>query len=173
MYNYIFLLGAPGVGKTTIARLLKEQLNSPYLDYDWIRGFHLNKDWSNRDNKEKAMSLENLFFILKNYKKNGFCNVLVGGFRVYDMKKILKEFKDDNFIIITLFLTNDNILKERVLTETRDSGWRDFKNSIEFNRRLKNELKFPNEYKIDNTNKTPQEAVDQIIGILSKEKIPS
>lgn len=29
MYDFIFLLGAPGVGKTTIARLLKEKLKFP------------------------------------------------------------------------------------------------------------------------------------------------
>lgn len=166
MYNFIFLLGAQGSGKTTIARLLKEKLQSPHIDYDWIRGFHLNKDWSNISDKEVKMSFENLVFLLKNYKKHNFENVIVGGFTEQDIEKILDEFKDDKCIVVTLFLTDEDILKQRVLTELRDSGFRDFEKSIQFNKKLKEELKFPNEHKIDNTNQTPEETVDQIIGLL-------
>lgn len=168
MHDFIFLFGAPGVGKTTIARILKEKLNVPYLDYDWIRGFNLNKDWSNTSDDERSMSLENLIFILKNYKKHNFKNVIVGGLQAYDIEKLVQEFKEDNFLIITLFVTNDDVLKERVLTETRDSGWRDYEDSINFNKRLKDELKFTNEQKIDNTNNSPEETANHIIEILSK-----
>ncbi len=167
MYNFIFLLGAQGSGKTTIARLLKEKLGSPHIDYDWIRGFHLNKDWSNISDTEAKMSFENLVFLLKNYKKHNYENVIVGGFTEQDIEKLLDEFKDDKYIIITLFLTDEDILKQRVLTESRDSGFRDFEQSIQFNKKLNEELKFPNEHKIDNTNQTSEETVDQIIGLLS------
>jgi len=168
MYNFIFLLGSQGSGKTTIAKFLKEKLNTPHVDYDWIRGIHLNKGWSNASDIEAKMSFENLTFLLKNYKKHNYENVIVGGFTEGDIEKILNEFKDDKYIIITLFLTDNNILKQRVLTESRDSGFRDFEQSIQFNKRLRKYLKFPNEQKIDNTNKTPEETVDQIMEILSE-----
>ena len=163
MYNFIFLLGAQGSGKTTIARLLKEKLGSPHIDYDWIRDCHLNKDWSNASDTEEKMSFENLVFLLKNYKKHNYENVIVGGFTEQDIEKILDEFKNDKYIVITLFLTDEDILKQRVLTESRDSGFRDFEQSIQFNKRVKGDLKFPNEHKIDNTNQTPEETVDQIL----------
>lgn len=168
MYDYIFLLGAQGSGKTTIARLLKEKLNSPHIDFDWIRDFHLNKDWSNTSDSELEMSLENLCFLLKNYKKHNYQNVIVGGFAEEDIRKILNECKEDKYIIITLFLTDDEVLKQRVLTESRDSGYRDFEKSIEFNKKLSHELKFPNEQKIDNTTNTPEETVNQIIEAVSE-----
>ena len=47
MYDFIFLLGAQGSGKTTIARIIKKKLSSAHIDYDWIRDFHLNKEWTN------------------------------------------------------------------------------------------------------------------------------
>lgn len=167
MYDFLFLLGAQGSGKTTIARLLKERLKSPHIDYDWIRDFHLNKDWSNVSDIEAQMSFENLVFLLRNYKKHNYSNVIVGGFAQQDIERILEKFEDDKYIIVTLLLTDDEILKQRVLTESRDSGFRDFEKSIHFNKNLK-ELKFPNEYKVDNTNQTPEETANQILNLLSK-----
>lgn len=166
MYSFIFLLGSQGSGKTTIARLLKEKLGAPHIDYDWIRDIHLNRDWSNISDTEAKMSFENLLFLLKNYKKYNYENVIVSGFTEHDIEKVLQEFKDDKYIVITLFLTDDEILKQRVITESRDSGFRDFEQSIQFNKKLKEEMKFPNEHKIDNTYQTPEETVSQILGLL-------
>ena len=169
MYNFIFILGAQGSGKTTLARLLKEKLMSVHIDYDWIRDFHLDKDWKNASDTEGKMSFENLAFILKNYARHNYKNVIVSGFVEEDIKRILDELKDYKNIVVTLCLNNDEVLKQRVLTEFRDSGFRDFKLSIEFNKKLRDELNFPDEHKIDNTNQTPEETANQIIDILADE----
>lgn len=168
MHDFIFILGAQGSGKTTLARILKEKLNSVHIDYDWIRDFHLDKNWKNANDAEGKMSLENLVFLLKNYAKHNYKDVIVTGFIEKDFKIILNELKDYKSIIVTLILSNDDVLKQRVLTESRDSGFRDFGQSIQFNKRLRDELHFPNEHKIDNTNKTPEETAIQVIGLLAK-----
>src|SRR5579872_4857562 len=167
MYDFVFILGAQGAGKTTIARLLKEKLHAPHVDFDRIRGIHLNKDWTNTNDAEEEMSLENLVFLLKNYAKHGYKNVIVSGFTEENIEKILSELKDYKNIAITLYLTDDEIPKQRVLTESRDSGFRDFAQSITFNKRLREELQYPNEKKIDNTNQTPEETANQIVSILA------
>ncbi len=167
MYNFIFILGAQGVGKTTLARLLKEKLDSSvHIDFDWIRDFHLNKDWSNVNEKEEEMSLENLMYLLNNYERNDFKNVIISGFTEKNIEKVLSEFKDKS-IVITLYLTNDEVLRQRVLTESRDSGFRDFEQSIQFNKKFRDELHFPNEQKIDNTNQAPEETASKIVEIIN------
>ncbi len=166
MYDFIFILGAQGSGKTTQARLLKEKLDSVHVDYDWIRDLHLNKGWTNTSDEEDKMSFENLVFILKNYTKHDYKNVIVGGFTEKNIGRILNEFKDYKNIVTTLVLNDDEVLKQRVLTESRDSGFRDFEESIKFNKKLRDELTFPNEHKIDNTSQTPEETANQIIDIL-------
>lgn len=168
MYNFIFILGTQGAGKTTISRLLKEKLNSVHIDYDWIRGFHLNKEWKNATDAEEEMSFENLLFLLKNYAKHNYENVIVGGFTEKNIEKVLSELKDYKNIVITLYLSNDEVLKQRVLTESRDSGFRDFEESIQFNKKLRDELHYPNEHKVNNTNQTPEETTNQIVGLLSE-----
>ena len=166
MYNFIFLLGAQGSGKTTLARLLKKKLSCVHVDYDWIRGFHLDQGWKNTNNIEEAMSFENLVFILRNYAKHNYKNVIVTGFTKNRIESILMELKGYENIIITLYLMNDYVLKQRVLTETRDSGFRNFEESIELNKKLKDQLNYPNEHKIDNADQTPEETLNQIIPIL-------
>ena len=70
--------------------------------------------------------------------------------------------------MFTLYLTDDAVLKQRVLTESRDSGFRDYEQSIEFNKKLRDELHFPNEHKINNTHQTPEETVSQIVKIINQ-----
>ena len=168
MKDYIFLIGAQGAGKTTIARLLKEVLGSPHIDFDWIRDFHLDKEWGNCSDREQEMSLENLIHILKNYKKHHFHNIITSGFTEKDIEKLIEVFKEDKFIIITLYITDDIELKNRVLNKNRDSGFRDYESSIKFNKKLKDEVKYPNEYKIDNTYHKPEEIVEKIVQLLSE-----
>src|SRR5690242_19242328 len=107
MYNFIFILGAQGAGKTTFSRLLKEKLNSVHIDFDWIRDFHLNKGWTNTSDEEEAMSIENLVFLLKNYAKHEYKHVIVGGFTEKNIGEILKELKDYKTIVFTLYLTDN------------------------------------------------------------------
>lgn len=168
MHDFILILGAQGSGKTTLARFLKEKLNSTHIDYDWIRDFHLDKGWKNTSDAEEKMSFENLIFLLKNYAKHDYKNVIVGGFTEENIKRILEELKDYKNLVITLYLSDDRVLKQRVLTESRDSGFRDFEQSIKFNKKLREELSFSNEHKIDNTNQTPEETVDQVMAILTQ-----
>lgn len=168
MYNFIFILGAQGSGKTTLARLLKKKLNSVHIDYDWVRDFHLANGWKNANTAEEEMSFENLVFLLKNYAKYNYKNVIVSSFTEEIIERILGELKDYKNIVITLYLTSDEILKQRVLTESRDSGFRDFEQSILFNKKLRNDLNYPNEHKIDNTDQTSEETMNQIIDILEK-----
>ncbi len=168
MYNLIFILGAQGSGKTTVAKLLKEKLGSTHIDFDWIRDFHLDKGWKNASDTEEEMSFENLVFLLKNYAKHNYKNVIVGGFTEKNIERFLGEFNNYKNIVITLYLSNDEVLKQRVLEESKDSGFRDFEQSILFNKRLRDELIYPNEHKIDNTNQTPDETANQIVNILTE-----
>lgn len=167
--DLIILLGAQGSGKTTIARLLKEKLNCPYIDFDWIRDFHLDSKWSNTNLNEQNMSFDNLCFIVRNYLKHGYSNIILSGFSEDEVKRIIEEFKDNKYKIVTLILNNDEILKERVLDRSRDSGYRDYKESISFNKRLKEDLHYPNEIKIDNTNLTPELTASKIESLITSE----
>ena len=127
MNDFIFIAGSPGSGKTTISNLLKDRLNNPpMIDFGWIRGFHLDREWKNASKKEEQMSFESLMFILKNYVKYGYKNIIVNDLQDFRIEQIPKEFLRYDFVIISLVVKDDEELKNRVLGE-RDSGFKDVK----------------------------------------------
>lgn len=166
MYDFIFIAGAPGVGKTTIVKLLQEKLQSPSVDFGNIREFHLDRTWKNASEREEEMSFENLIFILKNYATHGYTNVIVSDLQDFRIEEIPELFKENSYIIITLFITNDEELTKRVLTESRDSGFRDVEKALKWNKHVQERNKLPKEHKIDNTHSNPTETLEYILDLL-------
>lgn len=169
MTDLILVLGTPGSGKTTIAKLLKNKLGSVHINYDKIRNMHLKDDWSNASDDERSMAFANLVFLLRNYLRHGYKNIIVDGPREYNVKKLAGKFKNYNFKVISLIVEDDKVLARRVMDETRDSKWRNVEESRLYNARLKNRLTFEHEVKIDNTNRDPEEVIEEIIKKLESE----
>lgn len=167
MVDFIFIAGAPGSGKTTISKLLKKDFSSFVIDFGWIRQFHLDPEWKNASKKEEKMSFENLTFILKNYVKNGYKNIIVNDLLDFRIEQIPKVFSKYKFVIITLIVNNNDELKMRVLGE-RDSGFKDFKAAISWNKKLIKRETLKNEFKIDNTHQDPAKTVQSILHLLKR-----
>lgn len=160
--NIIFIAGAPGSGKTTVAELLVQKLHSPYIDFGWLREFHLDREWKKANDREERMSFENLVVILKNYIKYSYKNVIVTDLRDSKIQEISKFFKKDKYVIFTLIIDTDEEMKKRVLGP-RDSGFKNVKEAISWNKHLKERKNLLHEIKIDNSHNKPEKTVEQIL----------
>ena len=165
MKDFIVISGAPGSGKSTIAKLLQKQLGCPRVNLGWIRQWHLKLDWSNASKEEEEMSFETLVFALRNYVKHGYRNVLVEDLEDDKVQKIAEQFADGNYIICSLIVDDDEELKKRVLSE-RDSGYKNFESAIEWNHKLKKRGLVNKEFRIDNSHNEPSKAVEQILSLV-------
>jgi hypothetical protein len=162
MTDLLVVAGAPGSGKTTIARLLHTELGGAYIDFGYLREFHLDNGWSNASPREESMAFENLLYIIRNYFRHGYAPVIVTDLLDFRVQEIPVHFRHDNFVIATLVVHNDAELKRRVLIPERDSGYRDFASSLAWNRELIERSAVQNEVKIDNTIADPAGAVERI-----------
>ncbi len=168
MTHFIIIAGAPGSGKTTISNLLKTRLNeSPLIDFGWIRQFHLDPEWKKASKKEEQMSFENLVFILKNYAKYGYKNIIINDLQDQRIQQIPKLFSKYNYTIISLIVKDDTELKSRILSE-RDSGFKNVKKALTWNKELIRRKNLKNECKIDNTHTNPSKTVKIILEILKQ-----
>jgi dephospho-CoA kinase len=164
-YDVIIITGAPGTGKTTISNLLKSKLDSPLIDLGWLREYHLDRLWKKANKREAKMSFENLIFILKNYKKYGYKEVIVNDLLDEMVRHLPRLLKYEKYLILTLVVKDNSELKRRVLGE-RDSGFKNYKKAILWNDKIQKRKLLKNEIRIDNTHNNLDKTLKEILGIL-------
>jgi len=168
MKEIIFIRGPQGSGKTTTSKLLRQYLNyPPYFEFDWIRGYHLDPRWKRASEPEEKMSFENVVFTIKNYLKNKYKNIILIGLEDKFRDRLIKKANIKRYLLVTLTIDRDEELKRRVLTESRDSGFRDFEESLKMNKILKQSKLLKNEVKIDNSHNDPSITVRKIVKFVS------
>jgi len=165
MKDLIIFSGAPGSGKSTIGELLREQKGCPLIDFGWLRSGHLNNTWSNASVEEENMAFENLIFVIKNYFKHGYKNIVVNDFKEDKVELLADTFKEKDLVIISLVVNDDNELRKRVLG-VRDSGFKNAEAAVEWNLNVKNRPLLPNEHKIDNTHNNPEKTILEILSYI-------
>ena len=163
--DIIILAGAPGSGKTTIANLLKAKLDAPLIDFGDLRIFHLDKGWKKANKREEEMAFENLVFILKNYIKKKYKNIIVTDL-LYDKVARLSRIFSNKIIIITLVVEDKELIK-RVVNPKRDSGFRNEKLALKYNDEWKTKKELRGEIKIDNSSNNIHLTLGKIMKIIN------
>lgn len=155
------IAGAPGSGKTTVADLLHRALASPYIDFGYIREFHLDPEWKDQSPREEQMSFENLVYILRNYLRYGYTNIIVTDLQDFRVQQIPELFAGRSYLIATLIIGSDDELASRI--EQRNDGWRDVGRAVAWNRRIQERPLLVGEHRIDNTHNEPEWTLEMIL----------
>lgn len=167
MKDLIFIAGAPGSGKSTIAKALHEKFGTPMFEFGWIPEFQNTGGRTLSYTEEESLSFENLILVAKNYAKHGFKNVIITDLNNDFIAQLPELFTGYDFAIYTLRILDDEILKSRVLDESRSSGYRDWEKALKINNELKNREPFKNETFIDIATHPLGQIVEQIYSELN------
>jgi hypothetical protein len=149
--DFIFIHGAPGTGKSTLSWALQNQLQSPCFEFGWIPEFRVKRDTTITWTEEESFSFENLTLVVKNYVRHGFEKIIITDLRDHIIQTIPEVFAGYSYRLVTLWMDNDELLKSRVLEESRSSGYRNWQESLEINRTILarglmlNEMRFNSE----------------------------
>jgi broad-specificity NMP kinase len=167
MTDLIVIAGAPGSGKTTVSKLLWKRLdNPPIIDFGTLQDFHLDRAWSNWSKSNESIAFENVLFIVRNYIRHGFRNIIVNDFQDFRIRQMPGLFSKRDYVIITLFSSNSKELTSRI--KRRKSGFTNAKKAVIWNDMVIRRRRLKNEHKIDTYRNTPAQTVRKILTILKR-----
>ena len=150
-YDIIFIAGAPGTGKSSVAHALQKKLASPCFEFGWIPEFRQKSAKTISYQEEEGIAFENLMLVAKNYIKHSFGNIIITDLEDKRITELNRNFKKEKYILFTLTISDDEILKSRVMDKTRTSKYQDTKNAIKINQEILARPLLPKEIRIDTT----------------------
>jgi hypothetical protein len=164
--DYIFIHGAPGSGKSTLSWALQNQLQSPCFEFGWIPEFRVKRDTTITWTEEESFSFENLTLVVKNDVRHSFGKIIITDLRDHIVQTIPEVFAGFSYRLVTLWMDNDELLKSRVLEESRSSGYRNWPESLEINRTILARDLMPNEVRFDSEQLSVEQLVAQVLETL-------
>jgi predicted kinase len=147
--DVILIHGAPGAGTTTLAQALHAQLKSPWFEFGWIPEFRHKGEAEISYEEEEQISFENLCLVARNYLRHGFRNIVISDLRDPYIRKALRVFARRRLLLVTLIISDEDVLKTRVLDETRSSGYRDWQEALNLNRLYQSRPPHQRELRLD------------------------
>ena len=163
-YNLIFIAGAPGAGKSSVAFTLHKNLKTPIFEFGWIPEFRQKGSIEISYKEEEGIAFENLTLVLKNYIKHGFGNIVVTDLEDKRILQLEKVFKKEKYILFTLIVDDEKLLKKRIMDKKRSSEYRNWKEGIEINKKISRRKLLKNEIRIDAENNSVEKIVKEILG---------
>jgi shikimate kinase len=167
MKDFIVIAGAPGSGKSTVAKAMQQKLKTPLFEFGWIPEFRYNGSSEISYTEDEALAFENLMLVVKNYAKHNFKNVIITDLENYHIEHLSEEFEGFTYSIFTLVLENKDALKARVLDKTRTSQYRNSEEAQLVNESLLKRRRLENETFIKADERTVEDIVREIIRSLS------
>ena len=99
--------------------------------------------------EEEDLSFENLTLVVNNYPNKNFSDIVITDLPTRFVSNLHQVFGKRKYMVITLFVPNDDTLKARVLNPTRSSEYRDWAQAIELNKSIMNHASLPQEIKLN------------------------
>ena len=104
--------------------------------------------------------------VVKNYIKHGFKHVIVTDLEDKRITELHHHFKKQNYILFTLAVKDDAILKSRIADKTRSSEYRDYKTALSINQKILDRPLLPHEVRIETAGIPLKEIEKTILEVL-------
>jgi hypothetical protein len=171
--DIIVIAGAPGSGKSTVAAALQERWKSPCFEFgtfNLIPEHAAPGGGTLRWADEERLCFENLLLVVRNYLRRGYRNIILTDLQDFRLRQIPRAFRQQSLAIVTLTVSDEDVLKARVLDETRSSGYRDVKEALRLNDLIRSRALLPGEARVNITSVSVEEVVGTIETFLRDEE---
>ena len=161
--DFIFIHGAPGTGKSSLAWALQARFQSPCFEFGWIPEFRTRRNSTISYVEEEGLAFDNLCLVLRNYARHGFDRIIVTDLRDPIIRQLPRRFSRYRYLLFTLWVEDENELKARVLNQARSSGYRDWKEALDLNRTIRARKLMTHEVRLDSSRLSVEELADEVV----------
>ena len=163
--DYIFVTGASGIGKTTLANGLLAHYKTTYIEQNMIPEF-ISRDGAEpmTGELEELTCWENMVAMLKCFHELGYRNIIgsdIDDLRTADIPIV---FKGSNFITIKLVSSDLEQIREQ-MKNRQEGGLIDYELQKKTNDKNLKRKPLINEVEIDVAGKTIEEVLNEAIGL--------
>lgn len=166
MKDFIFVTGASGIGKTTLANGLLEHYKTTCIEQHMVPEF-ISRDGSEpmTGELEERTCWENQVAMLMCFHRLGYKNIIASDIDDLRTADIPIVFKGTDFITIKLVCSNLHQIQEQMRNRP-NNGLIDFELQKKMNEKNRSRKPLVNEIEIDVAGKTIAEVLEQAINII-------
>jgi hypothetical protein len=155
------IIGAPGTGKTTLARALSDRYGIPHFEMSWVPEFTRMNGCPIPYEADERVALEALIAVAKVYEAAGHNVVCVSDFRLEVWPLVQALLGEGSYQTVKLICSDPALLSSRVLDPTRSSGFRDAESALRHNAAY-TALQIPGAVEID----VAEHSIDNVVQVL-------
>jgi len=166
MKDFIFIIGTSGIGKSTLAQGLFEQLRSTCIEQ------HMVPEFISRDGTEEMTGLleeetcwENQKAMLFCFHKLGYRNIIASDIDDLRTRDIPIDFKGYRYITIRL-VCHDLYQMQQQMKNRPNNGLIDFELQEKLNTKMLTRPNLPNEHTIDVTGKNQDQVLSEALEMI-------
>ncbi len=165
--DFIFIIGAPAVGKTTLAKELYQRLNGVYIEQNGVPEFMIPQDAADPGEYEESLCWENLLAQAEFFYGKGLRNILILDIDDVRTREIPQLFNGKRFVILRLYSSDfGQILSQMDKRRGGEGGLYDPDGARRLNEKMSRRALLPNEIKLDISGKTPRQVLDEALGAI-------
>ena len=165
--EYIFITGAPAVGKTTLAKELYQRLDGVYIEQNGVPEFVIPKDTADEGLFEETLCWENVLAQARFFAEKGFRNIVILDIDDVRTREIPELFKGKRFIIIRLYSSDiGQVLAQMEHRRENEGGLYDTDLAERLNAKMVRRPLLPNEVKLDVAGKNAAQVLEEAYSVI-------
>ncbi|MBR1764418.1 MAG: AAA family ATPase [Ruminococcus sp.] len=165
--DVIFICGASGVGKSTLAKGLCRRLGGVLIEQNMVPEFSIPEGCPDEGAFEERVCWGNMLVQIEYFLNSRFRNIIALDFDDIRTCEIPAIFGGREHIILRLYSGRpEQLLAQLEKRREQGEGLFDPAQSLQWNEAIGRRPLLPNEVKIDVAGKTPEEVLEEALGLI-------